>query len=155
MNLTTKQVERFFNKLAFEPNSGCWLWMGACNSGGYGQVGLFGRNWSAHRISFILHRGSIPFGLELDHLCRVRCCANPAHLEPVTRSENAWRGDTGIYAKKHTAKRTHCPQGHSYDAVNTHITPQGHRVCRQCHRDRERRRSGRLRQQQSGKRSIA
>lgn len=35
--------------------------------------------------------GPVPAGMELDHLCRVRCCVNPMHLEPVTHDENMKR----------------------------------------------------------------
>lgn len=76
-----------------EPNSGCWLFLGHVKrSTGYGVL-LRDRKWKlAHRYVFELHRGPIPVGLTLDHLCRVRSCVNPAHLEPVTRGENQRRG---------------------------------------------------------------
>lgn len=74
----------------------CWIWTGAIASGtGYGQahVGeIPRRKIGAHRALYELHRGPIPAGLALDHLCRVRSCVNPDHLEPVTRAENDRRG---------------------------------------------------------------
>jgi hypothetical protein len=82
-----------------EPNSGCVLWLGELNSAGYGRISQ-GNNhvgkrvrYLAHRVSYELAKGQVPEGMELDHLCRVRCCINPEHLEPVTRSENNRRGD--------------------------------------------------------------
>lgn len=78
-----------------EPNSGCWLWAGADNGVGYGKF----RGKYAHRVSYEMRHGSIPTGLHIDHLCRVRCCVNPDHLEPVTNKENAQRGDTGIHMR--------------------------------------------------------
>ena len=120
-----------------EPNSGCWLWMGAVSAGGYGaiqtndaaQVSSHGhrRVRRAHVVSYELHVGPIPLGLELDHLCRVRCCVNPQHLEAVTKQENIRRGEGG----KHWSAKTHCPFGHEYDESNTYRY-KGRRNCRAC-----------------------
>ncbi|GAA2699931.1 HNH endonuclease signature motif containing protein [Nonomuraea recticatena] len=66
----------------------CVIWTGPLNDRGYG---LGPRNRLAHRAIFELEVGPIPEGLTLDHLCRVRACVNPAHLEPVTRSVNTRR----------------------------------------------------------------
>jgi len=65
----------------------CWLWTGPLNPGGYGTNG--GR--LAHRVVYERLIGQIPAGLTLDHLCRVRNCVNPQHLEPVTIAENLRR----------------------------------------------------------------
>src|SRR5690349_14827083 len=108
---------RFWEKIAPEPNSGCWLWVGAVNDRGYGQISNEApsrKKIYAHRFSYELHKGPIQSGLDLDHLCRVRCCVNPDHLEPVTRLENVRRGDDGA---KNRGK-THCPQGHPYSGHN-------------------------------------
>lgn len=75
-----------------EDESGCWLWVGECNDNGYGRFSVKGRKVYAHRSSYEIHVGPIPEGLHIDHLCRVRNCVNPEHLEPVTRSENVRRG---------------------------------------------------------------
>lgn len=66
----------------------CWIWQGYVNENGYPSSGS---GW-AHRELYEMLSGSIPPGLELDHLCRVRCCVNPDHLEPVTHAENLRRG---------------------------------------------------------------
>lgn len=80
--------ERFWAKVTKTDN--CWLWTGALSSG-YGRIGIgpssAGLDY-AHRISYRLHHGPIPEGLFIDHLCRVRRCVNPAHLEAVTQAEN-------------------------------------------------------------------
>lgn len=74
-----------------EDESGCWIWQRARYSTGYGVVRLNGRMAHAHRIVFERHNGPVPEGLELDHLCGVRACVNPLHLEPVTHAENIRR----------------------------------------------------------------
>jgi hypothetical protein len=86
---------------------------------------------ATHRVSYALHHDidvdSFP---ELDHLCRVRPCAQPTHLEPVGQPENVRRGDTGL----HNAIKTQCPSGHPYNETNTYRYPDGRRTCRQCRR---------------------
>ena len=68
----------------------CWIWTGRLNQG-YGQVDFDGRSWMAHRVVYEHFTGPIAPGLELDHLCYITACCNPAHLEPVTRAENIAR----------------------------------------------------------------
>lgn len=86
-------VQRFMEKVAFEPNSGCWLWDAAIFPTGYGMFRTSPTKGSAraHRVAYELFVGPIPDGLCLDHRCRVRSCVNPDHLEPVTVAENARR----------------------------------------------------------------
>ena len=71
---------------------GCWLWTSTIVWNGYGQFRIDNRRVYAHRFAYEQVNGTIPAGLDLDHLCRVRRCVNPAHLEPVTRRENLRRG---------------------------------------------------------------
>jgi len=88
---------RLFHK--FEVDSrGCWLWTGFINRYGYGVLTALPRKpgraraRAAHRVSYEWFVGPIPAGLTIDHLCRVRRCINPDHLEPVTNAENLRRG---------------------------------------------------------------
>lgn len=108
--------------------SGCWLWTGALKASGYGRVRVDKREWAAHRLMYVLYVGEVASGLDLDHLCRVRRCVNPEHLEPVTRAVNLQRGHWPNSAK------THCPSNHPYDAINTFINSRGSRECRICRR---------------------
>lgn len=128
--------ERITRRILIDETSGCWLWNGTLSasprSSGYALVN---REY-AHRVSYEVFVGPIPEGLEIDHLCRIRHCVNPDHLEPVTRRENLLRGDT--FAARN-ARKTHCPQGHSYSGENLYVY-KGGRKCRTCHREAERRR---------------
>jgi hypothetical protein len=73
-------------------DSGCWLWQGYVNDSGYGVLKIRPYRIRAHRASFEVFSGPVPDGLVLDHLCRVRHCVNPEHLEPVTEQVNILSG---------------------------------------------------------------
>lgn len=117
----------------------CWLWEAGISKRGYAKwkpPRTFPiQTYIAHRVSFFLINGPIPVDRpQLDHLCRVRRCVNPDHLEPVTLAENLKRGFAAI---------THCPAGHLYDEQNTYWATVGGyqcRSCRSCHRLNEARR---------------
>lgn len=120
----------------FQRSDGCWLWTGAMQPSGYGTF----RGRAAHRITYELFVGPIPENLTIDHLCRVRSCVNPAHLEPVTIAVNVMRGES---LPARNARKTHCPQGHPYDDENTYVNPTtGWRLCRSCAREARRARNG-------------
>lgn len=118
-----------------EPNTGCWLWIGNRMRNGYGTTNVRVSRGKhavqlAHRIVWEAHRGAVPDGLQLDHLCRVRSCVNPWHLEPVTRKENILRGVSPTAAN---ARKTHCPLGHAYTPDNMYLRgDRPGRMCRQC-----------------------
>lgn len=69
---------------AVDPDTGCWIWQRTIKAQGYGALQRDGRELSAHRFYYEQHVGPIPAGTHLHHLCHVRACVNPAHLEPVT-----------------------------------------------------------------------
>src|SRR5450759_1785914 len=70
----------------------CWLWQLCKDKDGYGKVCVVpGKMAFAHRVYYEHRIRPIPDGLELDHLCRVRACVNPEHLDPVSRHENLRR----------------------------------------------------------------
>ena len=72
-------------------DDGCWIWKLKPMHTGYGRIHRAGKYKSAHRAVYEAHRGPVPDGMELDHLCNVRLCVNPDHLEPVTHAENLRR----------------------------------------------------------------
>lgn len=99
---------------------GCWLWNGRLNVSGYGVF----HQTPAHRLVYELLVGPIPTGLVLDHLCRIRRCVNPDHLDPITQEENMRR-----------ARLTSCRRGHPLTDENVYVTPStGARTCRVCKR---------------------
>lgn len=126
---------RFMEKVSPEPNSGCWLWLGKIHEENDYAVFSVGhsRHNQAHRWIYVRLIGPIDPALELDHLCRVRSCVNPSHVEPVTRRINVLRGESP--AAKHAVK-TRCPQGHPYSPENTYRYRISRycRVCRDAHR---------------------
>jgi hypothetical protein len=126
--------ERFWPKV--EKTEGCWEWTAATN-GATRPYGVFWdgrRQVLAHRFSFEMHRGPIPTGLVVDHLCRNTRCVRPDHLDAVPQAINLLRGDT---VNARGAAKTHCPSGHAYDQSNT-VVRRGKRECRACNSDRNR-----------------
>src|SRR5438445_13219680 len=122
--------ERFFEKLSAEEN-GCGQWLGAKGPRGYGYFVLGGRQPDerlAHRVAYRLFVGDIPRDREIDHLCKNPSCVNPNHLRIVDHVTNMQNG--------YFANKTHCPQGHPYDLLNTgwreNDHPNGQRTCRAC-----------------------
>lgn len=120
-------AERLWSLFVVNPETGCWLWTNRLNACGYGTVSAQRKHMLAHRAMYELLVGPIPEGLELDHLCRVRHCVNPAHLEPVDHLTNVRRGQGN-------GRKTHCPRGHLYSPENTRIDRRGCRLCKECQR---------------------
>lgn len=104
----------------------CWIWTAGLDRDGYGRFSWRGKTRGAHRVSLVELGSDIPDDLVPDHLCRIRNCVNPAHLEAVTTRANLMRGDTP--AARNAAK-THCYRGHRLDRAR----PNGERYCGTCH----------------------
>lgn len=109
----------------------CWLWSGTVRYDGYPQLSLHDHSQLAHRVAYQVANGPIPDGLEIDHLCRVRHCVNPKHLEAVTRLVNVHRSgaNPGVNSRK-----TQCLLGHPLSGSNLGITRNGARKCMECRR---------------------
>lgn len=113
----------------------CWLWEGSKSSNGYGQIMISRRLWATHRLVYSITKGTIPKGLQLDHLCKVRHCVNPHHLEAVTARENVLRGNAPSAVN---AKKSHCLRGHPFCGTHFRVDSTGRRICRVCKRGRQR-----------------
>lgn len=139
MNATDRArfLARFWEKV--NKTEACWLWTGCLYPNGYGHFGFWlnGATQShySHRVAYEIGKGEIPAGLVIDHLCRVRHCVNPDHLEAVTQRVNVLRGAGN-------ASVTACPRGHAYDDANTYIKRDGSRTCRACGREKAAARKG-------------
>ena len=117
----------------------CLIWTGHVERNGYGKITIDERSHWVHRVAWEGQHGPIPDALTIDHLCRRSLCCNTAHMELVTRGENARRGNLAN-------RRSHCPQGHPFDSANTIANGRpGWRRCRTCHATRERARKQRAR----------
>ena len=112
---------------------GCWPWLAGQYHNGYGRFWDGQRQVRAHRYAYELLVGPIPDGLQIDHLCRVRNCVNPDHLESVTARDNVLRGKGRCAIN---ARKTHCKYGHEFSAENTGHRSDGRaRWCRTCQKE--------------------
>jgi len=140
-------LERFESKYITEPNTGCWIWIGQKTNKGYPGFSFFYHNQEnrkqgyAHRFSYEQFVGPIPRGKELDHLCRVRLCVNPKHLEPVSHLINVRRSLAAIGPVWPTMQRAmrFCKRGHEFTVENTRWNKKpfnrSARSCRLCLRE--------------------
>lgn len=130
-----------------EGADGCWLWPGGVDESNYGVTWYDGRKWRVHRLAYVLRVGSIPEGLELDHLCHTRaverglCAGGPScshrpcgrwdHLEVTSHRVNSLRGMSPM---AEFARRDECDDGHPFSGDNLFIRANGARGCRECQR---------------------
>lgn len=123
----------------YAPHLGpCWVWRGGLDPDGYGRFKESRKSWRAHTYAYVQLVGARPDpSLVPDHLCRVRHCVNPAHLEWVTNRVNVVvRGQT---VTAMNAIKTHCIHGHEFTPENTYTTRDGRRQCRCCLADASKR----------------
>jgi hypothetical protein len=115
----------------------CWITPYRPGDRGYISIEHEGKRQRGHCFFYQELIGPIPDKLQLDHLCRVRHCVNPLHLEPVTQRTNILRGES-IVARR--AKQTHCKNNHPLSGDNLYIHPtRGTRDCRICRAERKQR----------------
>lgn len=86
---TTKELERFWQKVDKRGSGECWQWLGSrLKPSGHGRFNVKGKVNFAHRISYEIHNGPIPKGMVIRHTCHFGPCCNPAHLILGTQAEN-------------------------------------------------------------------
>ena len=121
-----KSIELVFAQIRIDPVTGCHVWTGYKNAGGYGRSRIQGTRQMVHRIVWEHKNGPVPEGLELDHICRNTSCCNPEHLRAVTSKENTLAGYNPC---ARNARKSHCP------VCGSEFSPRknGGRYCRPCH----------------------
>lgn len=123
------------SKTKFYNGTPCWEWTGCIHRLGYGQFRPDGRRkhnggkpqTSPHRFAYENFVGEIPADREVDHLCNVKHCANPQHLELVTRQVNLTRRDA-----KRTRNRV-CPK-HNEEKISVG-KKRSQLACKSCGRE--------------------
>lgn len=126
--------KRLMNLSYPEPNTGCFIWIGATYNNGYGFININKRSVSAHRLSYFVHKGIIPENFIVDHLCNNKYCINPHHLEAKSQKDNLLRSNS---ASTLNILKTHCDKGHEFSNENTRLNKQGSRECIACLNERK------------------
>lgn len=104
--------DRFWARV--ETGDGCWLWQGALDGKGYGQMMWDGKPGRTHRWAYEHFVGPIPEGMTIDHMCGVPRCVRPDHLRAVTLQQN-------ILAHHREQTQT-CRQGHDTTFPGSTVT---------------------------------
>lgn len=129
--MKTPLRDRLIAKIKVNEITGCWEWTGYKMPNGYARIGIGQKGHYAHRVSYETFVGPIPPRLTVDHLCRVRHCINPSHLEVVTNRVNILRGNS---PSAEQARWTHCRNGHALTGDNLSVSKNGKRRCVACNR---------------------
>lgn len=119
-------IDAIENRLEWYPETGCLVWLGHKNVGGYGLFRSNGKRSVVHRILWELKNGPVPEGLQLDHICKNPACCNLKHLRAVTPQVNVLYSDN---ACARNARKQVCPKCGGAYAV--HSDGQG-RYCKSC-----------------------
>lgn len=80
-------IQRLISKTKINNQFGCWDFTGLLDKKGYGKIS-YNKEFSAHRVSYLLFNGKIPKGKDVSHDCDNPKCVNPNHLKSASRKEN-------------------------------------------------------------------
>lgn len=103
------------------------LWTGPVTPYGYPRAHIEGKVRDVTRWFYTHSVQDVPDGQMLRR-CTERACINPDHQTLVPRSEAIGR------------KSTHCKRGHEFSPENTRISQSGKKTCRECDKQRARKR---------------
>lgn len=123
-----ERLEHYITRLPDAP--GCWLWIGALSSDGYGKIYHNKKLLRAHRAVYEFYRGPIPSHLDACHRCDTPSCVNPEHIFIGTAKDNiqdAMRKGRLVFPRR--GEIGTCHRGHVYRRS-------GH-GCRRCGREKE------------------
>lgn len=106
---------------------GCWIWLGAVSSSGYGQLEENGKTWTAHAYTYQCFHPKPPKSKEIRHTCNNKLCCNPKHLVLGTAKENY--ADSKEQHEKADAERRYKPgwtiDGKTYDTAKEAVEKTG------------------------------
>ena len=141
--------ERFDNLVIPEPNSGCFLWIGASSPDGYGKFWFNGTMTRSTHHAWRREYGAVPHGMHVCHHCDNPACVNHRHLFVGTHSDNM--RDQVAKGRNPRKNKTTCKHGHAYTEGTTGINSDGYRFCRVCSRIRDAKRAD----EQNAKRNMS
>lgn len=129
----SRRTIEFFREVTGRNETGCWVWPGYLDKGGYGKARFSHpevKKEFVHRVAWSVANGrAIPEGMTVDHLCYNTACCNPDHLRLLTPSENS--------SRTRQALSPTCRNGHAYTPETTRIrVGKGTRVCQTCAKQR-------------------
>ena len=129
---------RLMERCDYSWPSECWEWLAGCNKQGYGKIRYKGFHVRAHRLAYACANGACPGGdnVTIDHKCGNPACINPSHLRVLSLTENVLASNApGVLASRTGT----CKRGHKLDGYTNGKSEK--RLCRECHRERQRTRA--------------
>lgn len=134
IKIDQKIIDRFWKKVEKIPPDDCWYWIG-CLTRNRGQISINGKVYLAHRVSWMIHYGEIPSGLQINHHCDNPRCSRPSHLFLGTQKENIQDMLRKNRRPPYKFKNI-CYRGHEKNVTNIRVDKRGGRHCRLCARAR-------------------
>lgn len=89
MDIPQSRIDAFWANVDRQGQQQCWPWLLTLKPSGYARIVIRGKRYRVHRLAYELSVGPIPEGHELHHVCEVKHCCNPAHLEVMTKEAHS------------------------------------------------------------------